>query len=175
MSDSATWRSSPCCRRKRPHTRSCPSVLEREKQSLACSAVRMAAQKKETPYISHRRPARANDDVVQPRPAIPQNRMTRTMSRDRRRYAAARTEGQASAQIQVPPFQPAAVGVYPTTYHICVHFRPYVIACVLAHRLPLQTSKSLNGPPTDDLACACPHRDRGVAARTESPTNVVHR
>ena len=54
------------------------------------------------------------------------------MSRDCRRYAAARTEGQASDQIQVPPFQPAAARVYPTTYHIYAHFRLYVIACVLA-------------------------------------------
>ena len=64
LSDSATWRSSSRRRRKLPHACSCPNVLEREKQSLACSAVRMAAQKGETSYISHQRLAHANDDVV---------------------------------------------------------------------------------------------------------------
>ena len=48
LSDSAMWRSSSRRRRKLPHARSCPNVLEREKQSLACSAMRMAAQKGKT-------------------------------------------------------------------------------------------------------------------------------
>ena len=41
-------------------------------------------------------------------------------------------KAKAQAKHKYLRFQPEASRVYPTTCYICVHFRPYFIACVLA-------------------------------------------
>ncbi|KAN0136460.1 hypothetical protein V8E53_005828 [Lactarius tabidus] len=92
---------------------------------------------------------------------------------ERRKKFARPWEGQvpAPAQVQVPPFEPAAPCVNSIS-RTWVHFRSYLLAVALSTSF-LARRQLARGSPTNDSSSADAQRDRSTAVRTESPTNFV--